>query len=256
MEILQRIGELVRAAEHVIDGDSSLWGVYVSWENLLNVSWPVPVAALRPLVPPALDLDVCQGSAWVSVVAFNACDARLAGKLPLPGASNFPELNFRTYVRLNGAPGVFFLSIDSPSRMAELLGRHLFDLPFQTSSISIAPSGDGFRVEMHRTGATLPDAAFVASYKPLGAPSTPAAGTLDDFLTNRLTMFLLRPDGALSRADIWHEPWRVQPCEVTIEANTVATAVGLTLPAQPPHAAFGPKTETIGYPPKPVTAAV
>ena len=46
-----------------------------TWHNLLFMHWPMPVDALRTLVPPALEIDTFDGWAWVGVVPF-----RLSGE--------------------------------------------------------------------------------------------------------------------------------------------------------------------------------
>ncbi len=55
---------------------------------------------------------------------------RPRGGLPLPGISNFLQLNIRTYVRgPDGLPGVWFFTIDASSRLAALGVRRLYHVP-------------------------------------------------------------------------------------------------------------------------------
>src|SRR5581483_6001353 len=77
------------------------------WEDLLFIHLPLPVEALRPLIPRALPLDTFDGSAWLGIVPFRMSGVRPWGLPALPGMSAFPELNVRTYVTLGGKPGVF-----------------------------------------------------------------------------------------------------------------------------------------------------
>ena len=41
------------------------WVMRMRWLDLLFAHWPVPVEALRPLVPAGLDIETFDGSAWI-----------------------------------------------------------------------------------------------------------------------------------------------------------------------------------------------
>src|SRR4051812_40462343 len=42
----------------------SPWVLYMCWENLLFLHWPVPPEIIRPLIPPSIDLETFDGSCW------------------------------------------------------------------------------------------------------------------------------------------------------------------------------------------------
>src|SRR5687767_11872085 len=87
---------------------------YQRWRDLLFLHWPVPREALRPLVDERLDLDLADGTAWVSLTPFTLEGARLRTLPPLPLLRRFHELNCRTYVRYEDAdPGIWFFSLDA-----------------------------------------------------------------------------------------------------------------------------------------------
>jgi uncharacterized protein YqjF (DUF2071 family) len=185
------------------------------------------------------------------MVPFKAVDMRFRGLPPIPGQGDFCQLNCRTYVRLGETRAVLFLSLDCPGMVATLIGRHLFHLPFKEAEMEIQAQPGGFRVESRRVQRHGdPAAAFVATYRPTGSAATPSAGTLDDFLTRRMSLFVPDPDGRLIRADIGHPPWRLQPADLSIEVNTIAEAAGITLPTVAPHAAYAARTDSVVYPPQ------
>ncbi len=77
----------------------------MSWHDLLFAHAPVPVAALRAVVPPGLDVDTFDGVAWLGVVPFRMTRVGPRVLPPLPGLHAFPDLNVRTYVtRATGNP--------------------------------------------------------------------------------------------------------------------------------------------------------
>ena len=49
------------------------------WRELLFLHWPLPPAALRPLVPPTLDLDLFEGAVWVTLIPFEIVESRPSG---------------------------------------------------------------------------------------------------------------------------------------------------------------------------------
>ena len=102
-----------------------------SWRELLFLHWPIRPDQLRPLVPPQLDLDLFEGTAYVGLVPFTMTGVRPVGLPPVRGISNFHETNVRTYVHRDGRdPGVWFFSLDAANRLAVYLARTFFHLPY------------------------------------------------------------------------------------------------------------------------------
>lgn len=85
------------------------WTMKQIWSNLLFAHYPIKFEVLRKLVPEALHLDSYNGMCWIGVVPFRMSGIRLRGLPSIPGTDQFPELNVRTYVTLDGKPGVYFL---------------------------------------------------------------------------------------------------------------------------------------------------
>ncbi|MBM49753.1 MAG: hypothetical protein CMP27_07970, partial [Roseibacillus sp.] len=68
------------------------------WENLLFLHWAVPAQSVKEHLPPGLEVDTYNGTAWVGVVPFFMRGVRPRFLPSVPGLSNFLELNVRTYV--------------------------------------------------------------------------------------------------------------------------------------------------------------
>ena len=77
------------------------------WRELLFVHWSFPADVVRALVPPALELDLWRGRAWVGLVPFRM-EATRTSWMPRGTGLTFLETNLRTYVHRDGAPGVYF----------------------------------------------------------------------------------------------------------------------------------------------------
>jgi uncharacterized protein YqjF (DUF2071 family) len=187
-----------------------------TWDDLLFIHYPVPQAELRPLVPERLQLDEHSGSTWLGVTPFVVTGLRARGLLPLPLASTFRELNVRTYVTLDDKPGIWFFSLDASSQLAVEAARRLYKLPYFHADISVRRRGAEIAYDCSRGGGK----AFSATYRATGDVFNAAAGSLEDFLTERYCLYA-EDRGALYRADIHHRPWPLQPAEAAIDLDTM-----------------------------------
>jgi len=225
----------------------SPWIMRQVWHDLLFAHWPLPPAALRPLVPASLAIDTFDGQAWLGVVPFQMSGVRPRCLPPLPGLSAFPELNVRTYVALQGKPGVFFFSLDAASRLAVAGARRLFHLPYYRAEMAVAPEGEGVSYASRRVHPGAPAAELRGRYGPTGPVRPAAAGSLDDWLTARYCLYTVAR-GASYRCEIHHAPWPLQPAAARFEVNTMAAAAGLPFPDRPPLLHFARRLEVVVWP--------
>jgi uncharacterized protein YqjF (DUF2071 family) len=197
------------------------------WHDLLFLHWPVPPAAVRPLVPSDLALDLHDGHAWVGVVPFAMSDVRPRRLPACPGVSAFAELNVRTYVTHGGRPGVWFFSLDATSRLAVAVARRTYHLPYLVARISLSRRDGAVYYTSDRCDLRAAPATFTASYRPVSTPAAPAPGSLESFLVDRYCLYARSPDGRLWRGEIDHDPWPLQNAEVELERETTACAAGI-----------------------------
>ncbi len=102
-----------------------------NWRELLFLHWAFASELIRPLIPPALELDLFEGMAYVGLVSFTMTGVRPTGLPAIAGLSSFHETNVRTYVHIYGRdPGVWFFSLDAANTIAVRLARGLFHLPY------------------------------------------------------------------------------------------------------------------------------
>jgi uncharacterized protein len=208
------------------------WIMIQRWHDLLFAHWACSAAALRPLVPPALELETFEGTAWVGVVPF-----RLTGRprgLPgVPGASAFAELNVRTYVRYGDKSGVWFFSLDAESALAVAAARLWFHLPYFRATMRVDVEDSLVRYSSARTHEGAPAAVFDAHYRPAGGVSPGLRGSLAYFLTERYCLYTVDRRDRLWRGDIHHPPWPLQPAHAVISHNTMAEAAGIHVQGEP-----------------------
>ena len=227
-----------------------------TWRDLLFAHWPIDAAALRQLVPDVLDLDLWkpdmtggssnQPHGWVAVTPFNLTGLRLRGVPPLPVASNFLELNVRTYVCYEGTPGVYFFSLDAASAAAVMGARFSFHLPYFHAKMSQAQTLTGFEYSSQRLDGK--NAQLLARYTPVAAVQQPRPGTIEQWLVERYCLYAPHKD-KLYRAEIHHVPWPLQEARGEFEVNTMAQAAGIDLPPTDPVCHFAKRLDVLVWEP-------
>lgn len=116
------------------------WRFYQEWNRAIFIHWMVDAQILRNQVPSELEIDLYDGKAWVSLVAFTMEKIRPKSIPPVAPISNFNEINLRTYVKFKNKAGVYFLSIEAGSRLSSLVARRISELPYRYSRINRTPN--------------------------------------------------------------------------------------------------------------------
>lgn len=157
-----------------------------SWQRLAFLHWPVDPAALAELLPPGVEPDVFDGSAWIGVTPFEVHSFRLRVTLPFPLISTFPELNVRTYVSSAGKPGIWFLSLDTSNRLAVHAARWSYRLPYHHASQEVRRRGGWVEFASKRGGDS---ARFAARYRPDGPMREAVPGSFEYFTAERYCLY-------------------------------------------------------------------
>lgn len=218
-----------------------------SWHDLLFAHWSYPAEAIRNVVPSQLPIDTFDGKAWVGVVPFTIRGLRLRGLPTIPGTAAFPELNVRTYVTIDGRPGVYFFSLDAGNTAAVFAARTAFHLNYYNALMSATRTPDGIRYLSRRTDRRGQPADFSARYRAAGKGVRPAAGTLEHFLVERYCLYAVSPSGRAYRMDIHHRPWLIQPADADVDAAALLEADGIPQPASTPLLHYAPVQEMIAW---------
>jgi uncharacterized protein YqjF (DUF2071 family) len=187
--------------------------MYQNWGKLLFMHWRIDEQLLRPLIPPRLEIDTFDSSAWIGVVPFTMWGIRASFLPAIPGTSAFHELNLRTYVYHRGVPSVLFLSLDAANRLAVWGARTFYHLPYFNAQMSLSQTGntiDYSSVRKDRRGAP---AELQATWSIGEAIPPTVPGSLEFFLTERYALDC-EHNGKLYRARIHHQPWPLQTAEL------------------------------------------
>lgn len=245
---------LAQAAHRPWPLPRSPWVMTQRWHDLLFAHWRVPAQALRALIPPALELDLFEGEAWVGVVPFRMSAVRLRACPPFPGTSAFLELNVRTYVRHADRPGVWFFSLDAESALAVCTARRWFHLPYFHARMRSDERDGRIRYRSERTHDGAGSAELALEYGALDEADFRAEpGTIEHFLTERYRLYAADRTGRIRAGEIHHPPWRLRRATATIATNTMADASGIQLENRAPELLhFALLQEVLIWPPRAV----
>jgi hypothetical protein len=220
------------------------WVLFMRWQHLSFLHWPVRPELIRPLIPGEVELETFDGWCWLGIVPFDMPTAR-PRYLPLP--LGFPELNVRTYVKTPGRSGVWFFSLDAASWIGVRAARW-FGLPYYDARMTVELRGDAVdyrSVRVHRNAAP---AEFSAWYRPTGPVYHAAPGTLDHWLTERYCLYGSKNPERVVYGEIHHPQWPLQPAEVELRMNTMTQQIGIALPETKPICHFARYQEVVAWP--------
>ena len=148
-------------------------------------NYEVDPAKLAALVPQGTELDLFQGRALVSLVAFQFLNTRVKG-FRIPWHINFPEINLRFYLKrtVNGEPrrGVAFISEIVPRRAISLVANTLYNEHYKTRKMTqrVRVSDDRLKADY-----TFVEKGRIQKISAVAGinPQPLKAGSLEDFIT-------------------------------------------------------------------------
>jgi len=193
------------------------WLMTQTWRQLLFAHYPIEPDFIAPFIPKGLELDTCDGQAWVSVVPF-----KMGFRLRYsPFEVKFDELNVRTYVIHDKKPGVFFFSLDANDLFTVVGARLTFSLPYHLAKMELQKTPAHISFSSQRYGSPAGKHQFEAKYQPVSDVYHAEAQTLDHWLAERYCLYSVANNGTLYRGDIHHRPWPLQQAEANFGMNTL-----------------------------------
>lgn len=222
------------------------WSWRQTWSDLAFAHYRVSRRELRAQLPTGLTLQEFDGSAWVGVVPFQLGNLRRRNLPWLPLMPSFPELNLRTYVEVDGKPGVWFFSLDAQSWPIVLGGRLRFHLPYHYAQIQFYEGTNGFVFNSTRARGSV---RFGGCFRAEGGSYIAEPGTFEYWATERYCLYTQTRRGEIVRTEVHHPPWPLQNATIEIEHNDLFAAAGLSLPAEQPRCHFSTGVDVIAYPP-------
>jgi uncharacterized protein YqjF (DUF2071 family) len=197
-----------------------------TWQHLLFLNYAVDPALARRLVPRGTELDLLDGTALVSIVAFRFLDTRLLG-VPVPFHRDFDEVNLRAYVRRRArgrwTRGVVFVRELVPRPAIAWTARLAYNEPYRAVPMRhhielSAEHGGTLRYEWRQAGAWQQVRAAVS-----GAPVPIDPDSDIGFVTEHYAGFTPQRDGSTVEYQVAHPRWNVWcATESSLQCNVQA----------------------------------
>jgi uncharacterized protein len=217
------------------------------WRDLLFLHWAVSPQAIRPLVPPQLDLDLFEGTAYIGLVPFTMTGVRPVGFPAVWGLSSFHETNLRTYVRIGDrGPGVWFFNLEAANSIAVRVARALFHLPYHRARMFLEHERRGNHVATDPAtivyaGVRLWPGPLPASYTIRATPGEESRlaqpGTLEHFLIERYILYAAG-NNRIFQGQVHHTPYPIQSAILHSLDETLLATWNLERPDSTPLVHF------------------
>jgi uncharacterized protein len=147
------------------------------------------------------------------------------GLPPIPGTTNFSQVNVRTYVTLDGKPGVYFFSLDAHNWLSVKAARIVANLPYKYAEVAIESTDSNNHFECRRK--TGNSANLVGIYKPIAKPIHPAKESFGEWMAERYCLYTFNKKKETLRGDILHRPWLLQEVKAEIYENTLLSSLNI-----------------------------
>lgn len=172
-------------------------------------NYAVDPALLERFVPAGTELDLFEGKAWLSLVAFEFLATRVKG-IRIPFHQTFGEVNLRFYVRRGKNRGVVFIRELVPKHAVAAVARLVFGENYSYTPMSHRLKTDaagGVKVEYtfgsgrHRCRMEL---------ETEGSGRIPENESLDRFITEHYWGYTAQAGGRSREYEVQHPQWRVR----------------------------------------------
>lgn len=183
-----------------------------TWRHLVFLNYEADRALVQRYVPSGTELDLLDGRAIVSIVAFRFLDTRILG-IPVPFHRDFDEVNLRAYVRrrVDGVwrRGVVFMRELVPRPAIAWTARLAYNEPYNAvpmrHAISLdAETGGTLEYEWRQSGAWHRVAATVRGPARFFDPESEIG-----FITEHYYGYSPQRNGSTVEYNVAHDRWNV-----------------------------------------------
>lgn len=207
------------------------------WRRLLMLNYRVEPAILRPYLPAHTELDIWNGTCYVSLVGFMFLKTRIKG-ISIPFHTDFEEINLRFYVRRQDPESgdwkraVVFIREIVPRRAIAWVANTLYREHYAARPMRHEWRENDAQLEVHYAWREAGRwQSFGVQADPVPIPLTP--GSEAEFITEHYWGYSRRDDRRTIEYQVAHPGWRVHPirawhCDVDFGAVYGPALAGLT----------------------------
>ncbi|MCF6279592.1 MAG: DUF2071 domain-containing protein [Flavobacteriaceae bacterium] len=190
-----------------------------NWEDLIISTFEVDSKILEKYLPNGTELDLYQGKALISMVAFTFSKVKFFG-VKVPFHQLFGEINYRFYVKsiIEGTRGVVFIKEYAPKPIIAVIANGVYNEPFFYKNIGREKETIGEKLSMQYS---FPNGkvTVVSQKETRGLKEN----TLEHFIVDRYTAFVKSRNTKTYQYQINHKPWRLyKSSNIKIDKNSLS----------------------------------
>jgi len=208
------------------------------WRDVLFLHFPIAADQLSARLPRRLEVDLFDGQAWLTYVFFRL-KLRPASMPFLAGLSSLVELNVRTYIRHQGASGIYFLRMYADNRLAILASRLLTPLCYERATM-VDRRHDRGSGHIECRPSAMPNSMLSADVEIVAPPTQSLPDSLDAWLVERYRLFVEATNGSMLAAEVEHPPWLVSHAHLAAVQDSLSPSLGLSVSAEPALTHYSP----------------
>ncbi len=186
-----------------------------TWSDILFLNFKVKKSELRQVVPKEFELDAHESNFYISIVPFKMSAIKIKYLPSIPHFS-LTELNLRTYVSYLGKPGIYFFTLDSNNRLANMIARHFFQLPYRFADLRMQLHDHHYQVESKpyfQVEAKLTQDRIESSFS--------------RWVCERYSLFG-KYKGGVFQGDVLHQPWKLHRANINHLSDNFSNGFGFS----------------------------
>lgn len=190
-----------------------------NWEDLIISTFEVEKKILETYLPNNTELDLFNGKALMSVVAFTFSKVKFFG-LKVPFHQKFGQINFRFYAKskINGAKGVVFIKEFAPKPLIALIANKIYNEPFFFKNIRFNKNITNNKKSIKYSYKNLQMKAAASK-----TTESLSKNSLEEFIVDRYIAFVKSSNTKTFQYKIYHKPWKLyQSLSIEINKNIIS----------------------------------
>lgn len=181
------------------------------WEDLIISTFEVDKKILEPYLPKNTEIDLFNGKALMSSVAFTFSKVTFFG-FKIPFHQKFGQINFRFYAKskINGAKGVVFIKEFAPKPIIAFIANTFYNEPYYFKNIHLnVNSSENEKTLKYSYKHIQLKTKINTSIKSL------TKNKLNAFIVDRYTAFVKSSKTKTFQYKIDHKPWKLYQTKTT-----------------------------------------
>jgi uncharacterized protein YqjF (DUF2071 family) len=182
------------------------------WRKLIMINYAVDPEILKPYLPFNTELDIWEGTCYVSLIGFMFVDTKML-KLRIPFHVNFEEINLRFYVKHKATDGykrgVVFIKEIVPRPALSIVANLLYNENYETlkTKHSWTEEGDTLTVQYGWKKGEWNTITTITEKIPVDI----APDSEEEFITEHFWGYTKISDTVTSEYEVAHPRWQIYP---------------------------------------------